>query len=64
MNAVGWVIAVVIFWTLIFFFAFWFSRRALGVPTDAELEYEEEQAEHAAHAGHDASEAGGVSATH
>lgn len=55
MDAIGFVVAVVVFWIIIFLFLFWISRRALHSPTDAELEYEQEQAEHSAE---HASEAG------
>ncbi|HUY79810.1 MAG TPA: hypothetical protein VMV29_23765 [Ktedonobacterales bacterium] len=48
LGGVGWVITVVIFWTLLFIFAFWVCSRALRAPTDAEIELEREEAEKAA----------------
>jgi len=45
LGGVGWVIAVIIFWSLLFVFAFWFSTRALRAPTDAEIEHEQQEAE-------------------
>jgi uncharacterized membrane protein len=56
LGGVGWVITVIIFWVLLFLFAFWFSSRALRAPTDAEIEHEREEADKAtADAGHEAS---------
>ncbi len=41
LGGVGWVVTVIIFWALLFIFAFWFSTRALRAPTDAEIEHDQ-----------------------
>lgn len=46
MGAVVPVLAVVIFWAIVFVFAFWSYRRWLQVPTESELEHEHEVAAH------------------
>ncbi len=45
MNAVLFIVYVVLFWAALFVFAFWMTTRALRVPTEAELEYAAEEAE-------------------
>ncbi len=41
------IILIVVFWMILFVFAFWFSRVALHAPTEAEIE-----AQHAAEGEH------------
>lgn len=48
MGAVVPVLVVVIFWTVVFVFAFASYRRWLKVPTESELEAEHEAGTHAA----------------
>lgn len=48
MGAVVPVIAVVIFWAIVFVFAFGSYRRWLKVPTESEMEAEHEAEMHAA----------------
>lgn len=47
MGAVVPVLAVVIFWAIVFLFAFGAYRRWLKVPTESELEQEREAETHA-----------------
>lgn len=48
MGAVVPVLAVVIFWSIVFIFAFAAYRRWLKVPTESELEQQHEAEAHAA----------------
>ena len=50
MGEVVPVLLVVLFWALAFLFAFWFSQRAMRVPTETELEMAHESANHDEHA--------------
>ncbi len=47
LGGVGWVIAVILFWAILFLLAFRFSTLAFRAPTEAELEHEAEEAEQA-----------------
>lgn len=47
MNAVIFIVYVILFWAALFVFAFWMTTRALRVPTEADLEYAAEEAENA-----------------
>lgn len=40
-------ILIVLFWLLLFGLTFWFSRRALHAPTEAEFELQHQDAGHA-----------------
>jgi hypothetical protein len=44
------ILLVVLFWAAAFFFAFWFSQRAMRSPTETELEVAHEAARHDEHA--------------
>jgi len=44
------ILIVVLFWAAAFFFAFWFSQRAMRAPTETELEMAHEAASHDEHA--------------
>lgn len=48
MGAVVPVLVVVIFWTIVFVFAFWSYRRWLKVPTESEIEKAHEAEAHVA----------------
>jgi len=50
MDEVTPVLLVVFFWALAFAFAFWFSQRAMRVPTETEMEMAHEAAAHDEHA--------------
>jgi hypothetical protein len=50
MIEVAPIFIVVVFWAIAFLFAFWFSQRAMRVPTETELEMAHESARHDEHA--------------
>ena len=47
MNPILPIILVVVFWAILFVFAFVVTRAALRVPTEAEVEAQRAEAEHA-----------------
>ena len=49
MGDVTPIFIVVVFWAAAFAFAFWFSQRAMRVPTETELEMAHETARHDEH---------------